>query len=153
MNLATRIEIDATLQRLMLWGAEGAPLFTAPVSTGKAGLGCEEGSGRTPTGLFAVCSLHGENAPINTVFRDRLPVGLWPEAARGGDAILSRIIALEGLEPHNANTRARYIYIHGTSDVEHLGTPVSHGCIRLSPEDAAELFAHASLGLPVHIHA
>ena len=30
--------------------------------------------------------------------------------------------------------------IHGFSDVKHLGLPVSHGCIRLSPDHAATLF-------------
>jgi L,D-transpeptidase catalytic domain len=31
--------------------------------------------------------------------------------------------------------------IHGFSDVKHLGMPVSHGCVRLSPANAATLFA------------
>ena len=31
------------------------------------------------------------------------------------DFILTRILWLDGLEPHNANTRSRYIYIHGTN--------------------------------------
>ncbi len=147
------IIINATTQRLTVLAGDGSPLFSAPVSTGRAGLGSEAGSGKTPLGRFAVYSLHGENAPVNTLFRDRLPVGLWPEAGQGEDAILSRIITLEGLEPGNANTRARYIYIHGTSDVAALGTPVSHGCIRLSPEDAAELFSHVHPGMPVCIQA
>jgi len=30
--------------------------------------------------------------------------------------------------------------IHGFSDVKHLGLPVSHGCVRLSPEHAQTLF-------------
>jgi L,D-transpeptidase catalytic domain len=30
--------------------------------------------------------------------------------------------------------------IHGFSDVKHLGLPVSHGCVRLSPNHAATLF-------------
>jgi hypothetical protein len=30
--------------------------------------------------------------------------------------------------------------IHGFFDVKHLGLPVSHGCIRLSPDHAATLF-------------
>ncbi len=30
--------------------------------------------------------------------------------------------------------------IHGFSDVKHLGLPVSHGCVRLSPEHAQVLF-------------
>ena len=31
--------------------------------------------------------------------------------------------------------------IHGFSDVKHLGLPVSHGCVRLAPPNAAALFA------------
>jgi hypothetical protein len=31
--------------------------------------------------------------------------------------------------------------IHGFFDVKHLGLPVSHGCVRLSPDNAATLFA------------
>ena len=30
--------------------------------------------------------------------------------------------------------------IHGTYEVKHLGKPASHGCVRLSPENAATLF-------------
>ncbi len=149
--MTARIEIDSARQCLSVLSGAGEVLMEAPVSTGKAGLGCEEGSGRTPTGRFAVCSLHGENAPLLTVFRSRLPVGLWPQAARGDDAILARIIALTGLEAHNANTRARYIYIHGTNEVEQLGSPASHGCIRLAPEAMVELFEHACIGMPVVI--
>ena len=31
--------------------------------------------------------------------------------------------------------------IHGTSEVRNLGRPASHGCIRLSPQNARALFA------------
>jgi hypothetical protein len=31
--------------------------------------------------------------------------------------------------------------IHGSLDVRHLGQPVSHGCVRISPENAATLYA------------
>src|SRR5262249_60346855 len=31
--------------------------------------------------------------------------------------------------------------IHGTYDTKHLGAPVSHGCVRLSPSNAATLYA------------
>lgn len=145
------IHIDVATQRLELRSDEGAVLFSASCSTGAAGTGSEEGSGRTPLGRFCICSMHGENAPLHTVFRARIPVGTWPAAAGGEDAILSRILCLHGLEPHNANTRARYIYIHGTADTGRLGTPVSHGCIRLSPQDAATLYGMVSPGTPVHI--
>ena len=122
-----------------------------PCSTGKAGVGSEEGSGRTPIGQFEICSTHGENAPLMTVFRGRLPVGTFPAAAQGQDAILTRILALHGLEPHNANTRARYIYIHGTADTHLLGTPASHGCIRLAPQDMRTLFSRVRIGTRVQI--
>lgn len=121
------------------------------ISTGAAGVGSEEGSGKTPIGLFEVCTKHGENAPLMTVFRGRLPVGTYPEAAQGEDAVLTRILALEGLEPHNANTRARYIYIHGTNDTERIGTPVSHGCIRMAPQDMLQLFEMCPLHCKVRI--
>jgi lipoprotein-anchoring transpeptidase ErfK/SrfK len=30
--------------------------------------------------------------------------------------------------------------IHGTNDLKRLGRPASHGCIRLHPRNAAQLF-------------
>jgi len=30
--------------------------------------------------------------------------------------------------------------IHGTTDIAHLGQPVSHGCVRLDPDNARTLF-------------
>lgn len=145
------IRISVSEQRLELLSAAGDVLFSTRCSTGAAGTGCEPGSGRTPLGHFAIHSLHGENAPLNTVFRSRIPVGLHPAASRGEDAILARIFTLRGQEAHNSNTLSRFIYIHGTADVEHLGTPVSHGCIRLSPQDAATLFDLVRLDTPVQI--
>lgn len=145
------VYIDVAAQRLVLQDAAGTPLFTAAVSTGAAGTGTEEGSGKTPLGRFCICSKHGTNAPLNTVFRGRLPVGLFDPAAPATDAILARILCLEGLEPANANTRARYIYLHGTAETEKLGTPASHGCIRLSPADAAALYDLTPLGTAVVI--
>ncbi len=31
--------------------------------------------------------------------------------------------------------------IHGTNEVKRLGTPASHGCVRISPQNAATLYA------------
>lgn len=145
------IFINVAAQRLELRDESGHTLFSAAVSTGAAGTGSEEGSGKTPLGRFRICSKHGTNAPLNTVFRGRLPVGLFDPAAPATDAILARILCLEGLEPANANTRARYIYLHGTAETEKLGTPASHGCIRLSPENAAALYERVPLGTEVEI--
>src|SRR5208282_4560109 len=41
--------------------------------------------------------------------------------------------------PHSIFFSGGYA-IHGSYDVGHLGRPASHGCIRLHPDDAAELY-------------
>lgn len=41
--------------------------------------------------------------------------------------------------------------IHGTNKPYGVGMRVSHGCIRLYPEDIESLFHHVSRGTPVHI--
>jgi len=41
--------------------------------------------------------------------------------------------------------------IHGTNKPFGIGMRVSHGCIRLYPEDIAVLFSQVKLGTPVHI--
>jgi lipoprotein-anchoring transpeptidase ErfK/SrfK len=43
--------------------------------------------------------------------------------------------------PHTMFFDLRGHAIHGFSDVKHLGMPVSHGCVRLAPPNAATLFA------------
>jgi lipoprotein-anchoring transpeptidase ErfK/SrfK len=35
-----------------------------------------------------------------------------------------------------------YYYIHGTNDPKSIGAAASHGCLRMTPEDAAELGAY-----------
>lgn len=42
--------------------------------------------------------------------------------------------------PHSIFFHGGYA-IHGTYEVRHLGRPVSHGCVRLSPAHAATLYA------------
>ena len=44
------------------------------------------------------------------------------------------------MDEENANTRDRFIYFHGTNREDLIGTPASHGCIRLCNADVAELF-------------
>ncbi len=56
------------------------------------------------------------------------------------DLILTRILRLDGLEEENSNSYERYIYIHGTNHEQAIGTPASHGCIRMKNKDIAELF-------------
>lgn len=43
------------------------------------------------------------------------------------------------------------IGIHGTRNIESLGTDASHGCIRMSTEDVLELYPKVPVGCPVYI--
>ena len=45
----------------------------------------------------------------------------------------------------------RFIYIHGTNEENLLGTPSSHGCVRIANEDIIELFNNVSVGDQVEI--
>lgn len=145
-----RIVVDVASQTLhVMDGAQTAAEF--PVSTSRFGLGGEEGSFRTPTGEFLVRDKIGGGAPLWTIFRARENTGRT--AAPGGeeDLVLTRILTLDGLEPDNANTLARYVYIHGTNQEDLIGTPASHGCIRLRNADMATLHDMVEPGTPVTI--
>ena len=144
------IRINLPRQELVL-EKSGKILLQCPVSSGKAGTGHEEGSGKTPTGHFRICKKIGDGEPEDTIFISRLPAGRYPAAIpesldEHSDFILTRILWLDGLEPHNANTRSRYIYIHGTNHEAELGRPASHGCVRMGNLDIVELFEHVRTG-------
>src|SRR5258705_13807600 len=116
------------------------PIRIYPVSTSRFGTGTEEGSFKTPVGRFRVAKKIGSDMPNGTVFVGRVPLhpdeGLPPTE----DWITSRILWLGGLDEHNANTRDRFVYIHGTKHEDKIGTPASHGCIRMRNADVIELF-------------
>ena len=149
------LAISLSRQRLELIG--GPRPFSAPISSGAAGIGSEENSGKTPVGHFRIHSKHGENAPADTVFRGHLPqCRTSPQSAdspppEDSDAILARILTLDGQEPGNANTLARYIYIHGTAHTRLLGRPASHGCVRMAPDAINELCPLLPIGTDVFI--
>jgi lipoprotein-anchoring transpeptidase ErfK/SrfK len=44
------------------------------------------------------------------------------------------------------------IAVHGTEKPELLGQPVSHGCIRMTNEDARQLYYEVDVGTPVFIY-
>lgn len=127
-----------------------------PVSTSAFGLGSEPGSNRTPLGRFTVGQKIGDSAPLGAVFESRVATGEIAAPQNPGDSrdrITTRILWLEGQEPHNANTRERYIYIHGTNHEEQIGKPSSHGCVRMRNADVAQLFDMTSPGTEVLIEA
>ena len=143
-----KIVIDIKTQSLKLT-CDQREIFSAPVSTSRAGLGFEPGSFKTPTGVFRVYERIGENAPSGTTFVGRVPIEEPP--ASGDDLITSRILWLDGLERENANTKDRFIYIHGTNQEDLIGQPVSHGCVRMRNEDIIKLFEMVTVGTPVEI--
>jgi HAD superfamily phosphoserine phosphatase-like hydrolase len=140
MSQSRRLVVSIDDQSLeVLEGEQCIRRFT--ISTATKGMGCALGSYRTPTGRFRVCEKIGEGLAIGTIFKERVPVGIWRDGdCAKGDLVLTRILRLDGLDPQNANTLERYVYIHGTNQEEKLGRPASHGCIRLANREMIELF-------------
>lgn len=89
--------------------------------------------------------------PSGTIFRSRVPLGPEDPLPSTEDLVMSRILWLDGLDDHNANTRDRFIYIHGTRHEDKIGTPASHGCIRMRNTDVVELFELVDETTPVVI--
>lgn len=134
-----RLEVSIDDQTLHLFrGPEQVRSF--PVSTASKGVGFTPGSHRTPTGRFVIAEKIGDGMPEGTIFVAREPVGLWKKGETSDqDLILSRVIRISGLDPENANSFDRFIYLHGTNREDLLGQAASHGCIRMSNHDIIEL--------------
>ena len=145
--------VDVAAQTMTVsW--RGRTVRTYRVSTSAKGVGAAEGSGKTPPGRHRVARLFGHTAVPGQVFVSRravkghvIPEAAW-RTAQSKDYVLTRILWLEGLEPGvnrgpGVDSRDRYIYIHGTNQEHLLGTPASHGCIRMANADVLELFALA----------
>ena len=155
-----RIRIDLARQRLEL--LEGGRVVVGyAVSTATRGPGEREGSQQTPRGLHEIRAKVGAGEPEGAVFEARRPTGeiCTPERVRAEperDWILTRILWLRGREPGlnrggGIDSMQRYIYIHGTPDEASLGTPASHGCIRMRNADVIDLFERVEPGLTVEI--
>ena len=129
------------------------PIRTYPVSTSRFGIGTEEGSFKTPIGRFCVAQKIGSDMPNGTVFVGRVPLQADEGLPPTEDLVMSRILWLDGLDEQNANTRDRFVYIHGTEHEDKIGTAASHGCVRMRNEDVIELFEMVNEGTPVVIEA
>ena len=136
----TKIDVSVRDQRLILT-RDGEELRSYPISTSRFGIGTDEGSLKTPLGRFRIAEKIGDGAAPGTIFKARVALGPDDSLPDTEDFITSRILWLDGLEEENANTRNRFIYIHGTKHEDEIGTPASHGCIRMRNADVIELFA------------
>jgi L,D-transpeptidase YbiS len=154
------IRISLAAQRLdLLRGGDAFKSYA--VSTSKEGAGERAGSYRTPRGAHLIRAKIGAEAPLGAVFRGRRPTGeIYSEdlarAQPGRDWILTRILWLSGLEVGrnrlgDVDTMRRYIYIHGTPDSTTLGSPGSHGCVRMANAAIVELFDLVPAGTRVEI--
>jgi len=135
----TKIDISIGDQRLTLT-RDGEVLRSYPVSSSRFGIGTEEGSMKTPLGNFRIAEKIGHDAEPGTIFKARVPLGPDDPLPETEDLITSRILWLDGMDEENANTRERFIYIHGTKHEDKIGLPESHGCIRMRNDDVIELF-------------
>jgi L,D-transpeptidase YbiS len=147
---AAKIEISVRKQRLTLRSGR-KKIAEYPISTSRFGLGSKAGSFKTPTGRFRVAEKIGDGMPIGTIFKSRRPVKPTKKLLQDEDLVMTRILWLDGLERRNATTHSRYVYIHGTNHEESLGTPSSHGCVRMNNGDVAELFELVTVDTPVEI--
>lgn len=155
------LEVDLSTQRLWCWQGRQR-VVDYPVSSSSAGIGQREGSGQTPLGWHYIRAAIGAGEPAGAVFRGRRPTGErftaelaaeYPER----DWILTRILWLCGLEPGynrggQVDSQRRYIYFHGTPPDQPMGTPASHGCLRLRDEALLAVFDFALPGTPVWLH-
>jgi hypothetical protein len=89
--------------------------------------------------------------PASTNFRSRIALKPSDPLPPTEDLVMSRILWLDGLDEDNANTRDRFIYIHGTKHEDKIGNPASCGCIRMRNADVVELFDLVDHDTPVII--
>ncbi len=157
LERSTRLMVVDTARQQLGLLQDGQLRFEAIISTAKNGLGCEEGSYRTPTGWHRIQACIGAGAEPGAVFRNRVDTGdVWRGEARNEDLILTRVLTLDGLEAGwnrgpGRDSLERFIYLHGTNQEGLLGTPVSHGCVRLANADVVALFDRLEVGDPVLI--
>ena len=160
MTIIERLEVDITRQLLRSFHSTGE-LACYQVSTARNGVGEMMDSECTPRGAHEIAEKIGADCPPNTVFVARRATGEIYDAQFAAhhprrDWILTRILWLAGRD-HGYNcggerdTKARYIYIHGTPDSTCLGAPGSRGCIRMRNTDIIELFSAVAVGTRVDI--
>jgi lipoprotein-anchoring transpeptidase ErfK/SrfK len=157
------IEVHVPSQTLRLKDDSGRVLMETRISTGRKGMGEQNGSEQTPRGWHKIRAKIGAGQPENTVFVARRPTGetYAPEMRAtypGRDWILTRILWLSGLEPGRnrlgkVDTMRRFIYIHGCPDDDPMGAPGSRGCVKMRNRELIELFDRVPVGTRVHIIA
>ena len=148
-NIHTLLFVGAQRQKMYLI-KNNELIRTFDVSTSKFGCGQEFNSRKTPLGLHKISSKLGKNCPLGGIIAGSnytgkvAPIETKP-VSTGVDELTTRALKLEGTEPGlnkggKNDSHRREIYIHGTPEEGLIGTPASHGCIRMRNKDIVELF-------------
>ena len=122
-------------QRIYYFPADGGPAESYPIGTGRA-------AWDTPTGTTSI------------IRKKRNPSWYVPKSIREEQPELPKVV---GPGPQNPLGKfAMYLgwpsyLIHGTNNPWGVGRRVSHGCIRLYPEDIARLFPRVPLNTRVTV--
>ena len=157
---AVWVDVDTQMFHVI---EQGVVQSSMPCATASAGTGSVSGSLQTPLGWHTVSEKFGEDAPWGQVFRSRQPTKeIWkPGDNVVEDLVLTRVLWLDGLESGKnkgkrsdgtlVDSKNRCIYIHGTNGEAVIGTPSSHGCIRLLNDDVINVFGELPVGTPVLI--
>lgn len=155
-----RIIINIKLQKLFLL-ENNDTIYKYDISSSKVGIGNKENSNMTPLGKHQLAVKIGDNAPLGAIFESRKLTGkmakiYYDNTDSDEDLVLTRIMRLKGLEAGinlggNVDSYNRYIYIHGTNEEGLIGTPASHGCIRMKNTDVIELYNSVKVGVPINI--
>lgn len=159
-NVKEVLFISIKQQRIYLL-RHGHLVTSYPVSTSKYGLGGLANSKKTPLGLHKIAKKIGDGVPLRGIIKGGVYIGKKADLEHypitiEGDFVTTRLLWLSGLEPGKnsgvgKDSYKRRIYIHGTPEEGLIGTPSSHGCIRMTNHEIVELFKLVNEGLNVLI--
>ncbi|MBK7382587.1 MAG: L,D-transpeptidase [Flavobacteriales bacterium] len=144
-----------SVQRQRLFHVRNGELIAEfAIATASNGLGSQQDTYRTPTGLHRVSEKFGDGVPPFGILRDREFTGQLADPDFSGidkDWITARVLWLSGLEPGvnqggEVDSHERFIYIHGTANEKSVGSPTSKGCIRMRNADVIDLYEQVPIG-------
>lgn len=124
-----KVVVDLSDRRVYVY-RQNTVIASYPIGVGKKGW-------ETPTGSFEVMHMRKYPAWQHPITGKVFPAG--PNSPLG-----ERWIGFWS-DGHNE------IGFHGTPDSELVGSPVSHGCLRMRNPDVRLLYEQVSLGLPVEV--
>lgn len=130
-----QINITINIAQRLLVLVEGERARAYPITVGMR-------SWPTPVGAFTIMSQ--ETDPVWDV-----PVSIQREMAQQGKRVITRMEAspLNPLGRHWMGLSLSGLGIHGTNAPSSIYAFASHGCIRMHPDDVADLFQRVAVGM------